>query len=149
MSQTRKAFDALGPVLRDLRIERGLTQVELAGRADVAKSMLSLYESGKQRPHLDTLEKLLDALGIQLGELVMRLESWSGTEEVGPGRRGPRPHTSARAAARRRLEEEAVAAATEVLQGIAALLQNALQAAATPAASSRAGEPTHRKNDEA
>jgi transcriptional regulator with XRE-family HTH domain len=60
-------------VLRDLRIERGLTQVELAQGAGVSKSMLSLYEGEKQRPQLDTLEKLLDALGVRLGELAARL----------------------------------------------------------------------------
>jgi transcriptional regulator with XRE-family HTH domain len=35
--------------------------------------MLSLYEGEKQRPQLDTLEKLLDALGVRLGELAARL----------------------------------------------------------------------------
>ena len=67
-------FDGLGPALRDLRIERGLTQVQLAERAGVSKSMLSLYEQEKQRPHLDTLGKLLNALGVSLGQLAARLE---------------------------------------------------------------------------
>jgi transcriptional regulator with XRE-family HTH domain len=148
MSRAPKAFEELGPVLRDLRLERGLTQVELSDRAGVSKSMLSLYESGKQRPHLDTLERLLDALGIRLGELVMRLESWPGTEEVAPGRRGSRRYTPAGAVARRNLEEEAVAAATEVLQRIAALLQHALQGERQQGGGAPAGEPD-RANDEA
>jgi transcriptional regulator with XRE-family HTH domain len=148
MSRPPRAFDALGPALRDLRIERGLTQVELAVRAGVSKSMLSLYESGKQRPHLDTLERLLDALGIRLGELVMRLESWPGTEEVAPGRRGSRRYTPAGAVARRNLEEEAVAAATEVLQRIAALLQHALQGDPRQGGAAPAGD-SDQANDEA
>lgn len=127
MSRSPKAFDALGPVLRELRIECGLTQAQLADRAGVSKSMLSLYERGKQRPHLDTLERLLDALGKGLGDLVMRLESWPGVEEEPAARRGPRRHAPDRPIARRSLEREAMAAATEVLQGIAALLQHALQ----------------------
>lgn len=67
-------FDGLGAVLRDLRTDRRLTQVELAERAGVSKSMLSLYERDKQRPHLDTLGRLLDALGVSLGQLAARLE---------------------------------------------------------------------------
>ncbi|HSL84262.1 MAG TPA: helix-turn-helix transcriptional regulator [Thermoanaerobaculia bacterium] len=67
-------FDGLGPALRELRAERGWTQVELAERAGVSKSMLSLYERGKQRPHLDTLGKLVNALGVSLGQLAARLE---------------------------------------------------------------------------
>jgi len=67
-------FDGLGPSLRDLRTDRGWTQVQLAERAGVSKSMLSLYEGDKQRPHLHTLGKLLDALGVSLGQLAARLE---------------------------------------------------------------------------
>lgn len=67
------AFHGLGGVLRDLRTDRRLTQEQLAERAGVSKSMLSLYEGGKQRPHLDTLGRLLDALGVRLGGLAARL----------------------------------------------------------------------------
>jgi transcriptional regulator with XRE-family HTH domain len=67
-------FDGLGPALRDLRIERGWAQVQLAERAGVSKSMLSLYERDKQRPYLDTLGKLLDAFGVSLGQLAAGLE---------------------------------------------------------------------------
>lgn len=126
MSRSPKAFDALGPVLRDIRIERGLTQVELAARAGVSKSMLSLYEGGKRRPQLETLERLVDALGVRLGELAMRLESWPSGQDVDPTRRGPR-RISPEVSLPGTLQQEAVAAATEVLQGIAALLQDAIQ----------------------
>lgn len=67
-------FDGLGPALRDLRTGRRLTQAQLAERAGVSKSMLSLYEGDKQRPQLDTLGKLLDAFGVSLGQLAARLE---------------------------------------------------------------------------
>ena len=126
MNGRRKGFDALGPVLRELRIERGLTQAELAERAGSSKSMLSLYERGKQHPQLETLEKLLDALEVRLGELVTRLESWPAVGEAASARRGPRRS----APLVQRPEdpyEEAVSAATEVLQGIAALLEHAIR----------------------
>jgi transcriptional regulator with XRE-family HTH domain len=118
------AFDDLGPVLRALRLEHGLTQVELSVRAGVSKSMLSLYEQGRQRPHLDTLARLLEALGVRLGELAMLLERWKDGEEAASAM----DPSTARGAPSGRAEEEQVAAAIEVLQGIAALLRSALQA---------------------
>jgi transcriptional regulator with XRE-family HTH domain len=147
-------------VLRDLRIERGLTQVELAERARVSKSMLSLYEGEKQRPQLDTLEKLLDALGVRLGELAARLEGRPTGETTDSKRRGPRRSTpdSKRRGPRRSmqgapeasgfeaeasgLEAEAAAAATQVLRGIGVLLRIAARganrvAAAPPEAPTR------------
>ena len=126
MSRPPRAFDALGPVIRDLRIERGLTQVELAARAGVSKSMLSLYEGGKRRPQLETLERLVEALEVRLGELAMRLDSWPSEEEGDAARRGPRRGSSG-VSCPGTLRQEAVAAATEVLQGIAALLQHAVE----------------------
>lgn len=67
-------FDGLGPALRGLRAERGLTQVQVTERAGVSKQMLSLYERERQRPHLDTLGRILDALGVSLVGLAQRIE---------------------------------------------------------------------------
>lgn len=132
------AFDDLGPVLRDLRLEHGLTQAELSDRAGVSKSMVSLYEQGRQRPHLDTLDRLLEALGVRLGELAGRLERWQDGEGGGSAR-----HASpARGAASGRAEEEAVAAAIEVLQGIAALLQSATRVGPGGAPPAQESSPT-------
>ena len=133
----RPVFDGLDAVLRDLRIERGLTQAELAGRAGVSKSMLSLYERGKQRPQLDTLERLLDALDVGLADLVTRLQA-SPSGHIPAGRRGPR-RAAPRGPAPRRLQEETVEAATEVLQGIAALLRYAIHGE-PPGAEQASGE---------
>ena len=134
------SLGGLGRVLRDLRIERGLTQVELAQRARVSKSMLSLYEGEKQRPQLDTLEKLLDALGVRLGELAERLEGRPMEQTGDSKRRGPRrsrpgaPEASGLEAGgleleASRLEAEAAAAATTVLRGIGVLLRIAARGA--------------------
>jgi transcriptional regulator with XRE-family HTH domain len=129
------SLDGLGRVLRDLRIERGLTQVELAQGAGVSKSMLSLYEGEKQRPQLDTLEKLLDALGVRLGELAARLESRPTEQTVDSKRRGPRrsrsgvSEASGLEAEASGLEAEAAAAATQVLRGIGILLRIAARGA--------------------
>jgi transcriptional regulator with XRE-family HTH domain len=62
-------FDDLGRALRWLRDQRRKKQYEVAEAAGITKGMLCAYETGKQRPSLDTLDKLLTALGCGLLEL--------------------------------------------------------------------------------
>jgi transcriptional regulator with XRE-family HTH domain len=52
------------------RQERGLSQEELAARADIHRTQISLIEGGKRMPRLDTLVKLAGALGIEPGDLL-------------------------------------------------------------------------------
>lgn len=62
-------FEGLGKALRWLREKKSRRQYELAEAAGITKAMLSSYETGKQRPSLETLEKTLDALGADLATL--------------------------------------------------------------------------------
>lgn len=48
--------------LTRLRLIRGLTQEELAERIDTRQSSISRLESGKQKPSIGFLEKVVDAL---------------------------------------------------------------------------------------
>jgi transcriptional regulator with XRE-family HTH domain len=59
----------LGPALRWLRDRRGRKQYEVANAAGITKGMLSAYETGRQRPSLDTLDKVLETLGCDLNDL--------------------------------------------------------------------------------
>lgn len=59
----------LGPALRLLREERGLTQVELARAAALSTSQVSAYERARRRPSLASLERLLCALDADLAKL--------------------------------------------------------------------------------
>jgi predicted nucleotidyltransferase len=52
-----------GALLRDARTRAGLSQVELALRAGVAQSVISVYESGGRQPSLPTLASLVAATG--------------------------------------------------------------------------------------
>ena len=54
-------FDGLGRSLRWLRERQVKRQYQVAAGAGITKAMLSAYETGKQNPSLDTLEKILDA----------------------------------------------------------------------------------------
>ena len=65
----RRAFDGLGRALRWVRQRQGKKQYEVADAAGITKAMLSSYENGRQRPALDTLERILGALEIDLDYL--------------------------------------------------------------------------------
>jgi transcriptional regulator with XRE-family HTH domain len=56
--------------LRALRLERGLSQEEVAERAGMAASTLSRLESGSRRLALDHLTPLAGALGVEVGDLL-------------------------------------------------------------------------------
>lgn len=60
------AFEGLGKALRWLRDKQAQKQYQVAERAGVTKAMLSAYETGKQNPSIDTLEKILGALAVDL-----------------------------------------------------------------------------------
>ena len=61
-------------LLREMRVEAGLTQVDLAACIEKDQAYVSRYESGQRR--LDVLEvrEICQALGIALEEFVKRLE---------------------------------------------------------------------------
>ena len=62
-------------LLREMRAEAGLTQVDLAARIDKDQAYVSRYESGQRR--LDVLEvrEICQVVGVTLEEFVKRLES--------------------------------------------------------------------------
>jgi len=57
-------FDRIGIALELIRQLRGMNQVSLARAAGVGKSQLSKYVNGKEKPKLESLEKLLAVLRV-------------------------------------------------------------------------------------
>ena len=80
-------LNGLGQALRWLRDRRGRKQYEVADAAGITKGMLSAYETGRQRPSLETLEKILDTLGCDLNDLHNAIQIINGRPE-GMRRRG-------------------------------------------------------------
>lgn len=66
-------YQQLCALLRDLRREAGLTQVEVAERLDVPQSFVSKYEIGERRLDVIELQHVAEALGTNLSEVVSRL----------------------------------------------------------------------------
>lgn len=55
--------DALSRTLRDLRDGAGLRQVEVAARAGYSQALIARFETGRQVPRPDQVEKLCDVYG--------------------------------------------------------------------------------------
>lgn len=69
---------SLGAKLMHLRQDRGLSQRELARRAEMTNSTLSMIEQGKVSPSVASLERILSAIPISLEEFFSTTESRSG-----------------------------------------------------------------------
>ena len=68
----------LGEKIKELRNKQGLTQEELADRAELSKGFISQLERDMTSPSIATLEDLLQCLGTTLGEFRMhRRIAWS------------------------------------------------------------------------
>ncbi|SDO34900.1 transcriptional regulator, XRE family with cupin sensor [Halomonas shengliensis] len=63
--QAESGFD-VGGRLRQLRLARGLSQRELAKRAGVTNSTISLIEQNSVSPSVSSLKKILDALPVSI-----------------------------------------------------------------------------------
>lgn len=68
--QSRELASLLGQQLRHHRREQGLSLGDLAARADVSKSILSLIERGEANPSIETLFRITQALQVPLGVLL-------------------------------------------------------------------------------
>lgn len=80
-------LNGLGQALRWLRDRLGKKQYQVAQAAGITKGMLSAYETGRQRPSLETLEKLLVTLGCDLNDLHNAIQIVNGRPaSMRPGR---------------------------------------------------------------
>lgn len=61
--------DRLGPNLRTLRLERGLTLDRLAGMSELTRGYLSLVERGLKTPSISALLRLATALEVSIAQL--------------------------------------------------------------------------------
>jgi transcriptional regulator with XRE-family HTH domain len=62
----------LGNRLRELRIEKGLTQEELGELINLTKANISKYESGKLEPNIDTINYLSNFFDVSVDYLFGR-----------------------------------------------------------------------------
>ncbi|MFE2012351.1 helix-turn-helix domain-containing protein [Streptomyces sp. NPDC059491] len=82
-------LDSLGPRLRSLRRDRGLTLEALAQDTGISVSTLSRLESGLRRPTLDLLIPLARAHRVALDQLVAAPATGDPRVHLTPRSRGP------------------------------------------------------------
>ena len=58
----------IGEKIKELRIRNGLTQEELADRAELSKGFISQIERDLTSPSISTLEDILQCLGISVSD---------------------------------------------------------------------------------
>lgn len=56
--------------LRNLRIQRGLTQMELAEGMNTAQSSITSWETGRREPDFKTIQRLADFFNVPLSALL-------------------------------------------------------------------------------
>jgi|HubBroStandDraft_3_1064219.scaffolds.fasta_scaffold00532_3 transcriptional regulator with XRE-family HTH domain len=109
----------VGEAVKWLRTRRRWPQKRLASQAEVTKSMLSSYETGRQSPNLDTLEKILRALDADFCDLYCAMEIARGR----PGTAHPlSPHFKDDAPPKRGAVEAAPHAVPDFEHGLSQLL---------------------------
>lgn len=59
-----------GEKIRMIRLEKGITQKQLAKLLNTSQQNLAQYESGKRKPKIETLHKIAYALNVPVTELV-------------------------------------------------------------------------------
>lgn len=68
-------------LLREIRLEMGVRQAELANRLGRPQSFVSKYETGQRRLDLVELQEISKTLGTSLSTLVARFEASQHAED--------------------------------------------------------------------
>lgn len=61
-------------ILKELRTEKGLTQIELSEALGITRSRLSMYETGDREPDFETLELFADYFNVDVDYLLGRTD---------------------------------------------------------------------------
>lgn len=72
---------ALQDLLRQVRVDAGLSQRAVAARLHQAQSYVSKYETGERRLDLAQLDEVCEAIGIPLEDLVRRYKDLVARDE--------------------------------------------------------------------
>lgn len=72
--QREKICSGVSEILREAREAKGISMTDLADRAGLSRSIISLIERGLRNPTLDTLLRIVSILDIPLSEVIKRAE---------------------------------------------------------------------------
>lgn len=66
---------AFGQRIKELRLERNWSQELLAEKAGMHRNYIGMIERGERNPSLSNIDKLAQALGLDLSELFQLIDS--------------------------------------------------------------------------
>jgi transcriptional regulator with XRE-family HTH domain len=66
---TDKTSKQIAQRLKQIRLQKGLTQVTLAQRADINDNYYAKVERGEIKPSVEILEKIIKALGVKSSDI--------------------------------------------------------------------------------
>ena len=72
---TRSQVTAFGLHMKQWRRQRGLSQLDLAVRADMSQRYVSFIETGRSRPRADVVQRVAEALDVPLRDRNILLET--------------------------------------------------------------------------
>jgi transcriptional regulator with XRE-family HTH domain len=74
---SNRTLHALASRIKELRLDRGISQEELAHRSGLSRTGMGFLETGKRWPRLDTLLKVAEGLNITVDELLKGVQKSS------------------------------------------------------------------------
>ncbi len=63
-----------GKVLREVRKEKKITQIQIAHQAEMDRAFISELENGKKQPSLLTVFRIAEVLSVKAWEIVKRMD---------------------------------------------------------------------------
>ena len=67
--------EIIGKVIKEKRIQKGMTQELLSGFAGIARTHLTMIENGTKKPNFETIWKIALALDMKPSELIAQIEA--------------------------------------------------------------------------
>jgi transcriptional regulator with XRE-family HTH domain len=80
MVSSRTLYEDVGRRIRDVRLERGISQEELAAALSLTRTSVTNIERGRQRILVHTLLQVAEVLGTHVGKLLPSVESITSME---------------------------------------------------------------------
>ena len=74
MTKPEDMAQRLAALIRERRADKGLSHEQLAVKAGLDRSTISLYESGKRVPTITSAMRIATALDMRLSEMIAELE---------------------------------------------------------------------------
>ena len=68
------AIPFIGPILRRIRVERGLTQLDMAALTGLRQNYIHYLERSARCPSLETMERICYSLDISVASVIMEAE---------------------------------------------------------------------------